>query len=101
MGEAITFAERLWPFVQALAMCFIAVAGFAIRSQIARLTKVENILDDIKDVLRDLNISITGLKSAYEGHERLDDARFNAIDHRLDAHRATLESLRGSKGHVE
>lgn len=86
--------EHIWPMVQALALCFLAVMGFAVRSQLARLSGVERVLRDLQHTLENLNVTLVELKASYLGHVDLDESRFAAIEHRLDAHRMSIESLR-------
>lgn len=58
------------------------------------LRSVAATMGQLKDAVMALNITVTKLAAEYAGHTLLDDARFSSLEHRFDAQRVTLESLR-------
>lgn len=89
---------HIWPILQTVALVIIALIGFAIRPQLARVGGIEHVLRELTNTLQTLNVTLVKLEADYAGHVKLDEMRFAGIEHRLNAHRETLETLRGTKG---
>lgn len=85
---------KVWPIINSVALCALAVMSVLVRGQLARLTAIERLLGQLQNTLQNLNLTLTELKASYLGHVNLDEARFQSIEHRLDAQRLSFESLR-------